>query len=195
MKQELEEQLYNKYPKLFKERTLPMTQTAMCFGLECGSGWLNIVERMCSLIQNHINQSRSSACYVKKYNRVLKQAIDGNDRNLRFHYKKLGHKDEAIEGFVKRDIENKAFRQPFCEVAPQLQFTQIKEKFGTLRAYSTGGDEYCEGVISMATSMSAITCEECGMPGKQRSGAWIRTLCDNCVEARKTRTFRTLNEQ
>jgi len=194
MKQELEEKLYNKYPKLFKERNLPMTQTCMCWGLECSDGWFNIVDRMCSLIQNHIYQSRSSAYYVKKYNRALKQAIGGNDRNLRFHYKKLGHKDEAIESFVKRDLENKSFRQSFREVAPQLIFTQIKEKYGTLRVYSAGGDQYCEGIISMAVSMSAITCEECGMPGKQRGGSWILTLCDNCQEGRKTRTFRTLNE-
>ena len=190
MKQELEEKLYTKYPKLFKERGLPMTQTCMCWGCEHGDGWFNILDRMCSLIQNHIDQSRSSACYVKKYNRALKQAIGGNDRNLCFHYKKLGHKDEAIESFVKRDLENKAFRQSFREVAPQLQFTQIKEKFGTLRAYTNGGDEYCQGIISMAVSMSAITCEECGMPGQQRDGGWIRTLCDNCQEARKTRTFK-----
>ena len=32
MKQELEEKLYTKYPKLFKERGLPMTQTCMCWG-------------------------------------------------------------------------------------------------------------------------------------------------------------------
>jgi hypothetical protein len=38
MNKELEEQLYNKYPKLFKERSLPMTQTCMCWGIECGSG-------------------------------------------------------------------------------------------------------------------------------------------------------------
>ncbi|NDC30845.1 MAG: hypothetical protein EBZ58_07930 [Bacteroidetes bacterium] len=190
MKQELEEQLYNKYPKLFKQRKLPMTQTAMCFGLECGSGWFDIVDRMCSLIQGHIDQSRSSAFYAKEYNRVLRQAINGNDRNLRFRYKKFGHKDEVIEEYVKRDIENKPFRQPFREVAPQVEFTQIKEKFGTLRAYITGGDEYCHGIISMAVSMSAITCEECGMPGKQRGGGWIMTLCDNCEEARKTRKFK-----
>ena len=193
MKQELEEQLYNKYPKLFKERGLPMTETCMYWGCDHGDGWFNILDRMCYLIQNHINQSRSSAYYMKKYNRALKQAIGGNDRNLRFHYKKLGHKDEAIESFVKRDLENKAFRQSFREVAPQLIFTQIKEKYGTLRVYSAGGDQYCDGVISMSTSMSAITCEECGMPAKIRDGGWIRTLCDNCEEARKTRKFNVQN--
>jgi hypothetical protein len=189
MKQELEEQLYKKYPKLFKERNLPMTQTAMCFGCEHSDGWYNILNKMCGLIQGRINQTRQSACYVQKYNRALRQAINGNDRNLRFYYQKLGHKGESIEQYVKRDLEQKAFRQSFHEIAPQLHFTQIKEKFGTLRVYSRGGDEYCAGIIAMATSMSYITCEECGNPGKSRDGGWIRTLCDNCEESRKTRTF------
>jgi hypothetical protein len=56
--------------------------------------------------------------------------------------------------------------------------TQIKEKFGTLRFYYFGGDDYCHGVESMAESMSAVTCEVCGSPGKLRNGGWIRTLCD-----------------
>jgi len=178
MKQELEQQLINNYPKLFKQTKLLPTQSCMYFGIECGSGWFNIIDRACWLIQKHIDQTRSSLYYVKRYNRALKQAINGNDINLRFHYKKLGYKDEVIEEYVKKDLENKSFRQPFREVTSQLEFTQIKEKFGTLRVYNTGGDEYCEGVIAMATSMSAITCEECGMPGHRRDGSWIRTLCD-----------------
>jgi hypothetical protein len=189
MKQELEEKLYNKYPKLFKQRNLPMTQTCMCWGCDHGDGWYKILDKMCDLIQRHINQTRNSVFYVQKYNRVLRQAINGNDRNLRFHYKKLGHKDQVIEENVKRDVEQKLFRQSFREIAPQLEFTQIKEKFGSLRVYATGGDEYCHGIIAMATSMSYITCEECGNPGRSREGGWIRTLCDNCEEARKTRTF------
>jgi hypothetical protein len=33
-------------------------------------------------------------------------------------------------------------------------------------------------MITMAESMSAILCEECGAPGERRHGGWIRTLCD-----------------
>jgi len=56
--------------------------------------------------------------------------------------------------------------------------TQVKEKYGTLRFYYAGGDDYVDGVIAMAEHISAFTCETCGSPGKVREGAWIRTLCD-----------------
>jgi hypothetical protein len=189
MRQELEEKLYKKYPKLFKEVGLPPTQSCMAFGIECSDGWYHILDVACDMIQNHINQRRSSVFYVKKYNRALSQAINGNDKNLRYHYKKLGWIEKDIEQKVKADLEKKQFREQFWEVPPQLVFSQIKEKYGTLRIYATGGDGYCEGVIDMAQAWSARVCEECGAQGKRRNSAWIRVLCDPCEEARKTRKF------
>jgi hypothetical protein len=56
--------------------------------------------------------------------------------------------------------------------------TQIKEKYGTLRFYYNGGDEYIDGVVAMAESMSARTCETCGAPGKGRGKSWFYTACD-----------------
>jgi hypothetical protein len=64
---------------------------------------------------------------------------------------------------------------PGCD---QVVVEQIKEKFGTLRFYATGGDDTTDGMMTMAESMSAILCEECGAPGERRHGGWIRTLCD-----------------
>lgn len=61
---------------------------------------------------------------------------------------------------------------------PQVVALQVKEKFGTLRFYYEGGDDYIRGLTSMAEAMSEVTCEECGKPGKLRHGGWIATLCD-----------------
>ena len=61
-----------------------------------------------------------------------------------------------------------------------VKFDQIKEKFGGLRVYFTGGDDYIEGLVSMAEAWSYKTCEVCGERGKPNKGGWIVTLCDNC---------------
>lgn len=63
-------------------------------------------------------------------------------------------------------------------VVPQVTVAQIKEKFGGLRFYYDGGDDYIQGLVSMAESWADTACEECGGIGKRRSGGWIRTLCD-----------------
>ena len=93
-----------------------------------------------------------------------------------------------------------------AEVRIEFQWTQIKEKFGTLRAYWSLGplfyDVQCpDGVVSgtvprqrpdqyeviwdaidqriqSATAESARTCGECGAPGTLRRLRWVRTLCD-----------------
>jgi hypothetical protein len=67
----------------------------------------------------------------------------------------------------------------------QVTVEQIKEKFGTLRFYVQGGDDYTNGAISLAESLSAGICEDCGAPGKRSGGGWVRTLCDFHVVERE----------
>jgi hypothetical protein len=64
------------------------------------------------------------------------------------------------------------------EVVPQVTLDQVKEKFGGLRFYYTGGDEHIRGLVSMAESMSEVTCEVCGSPGKRDGNGWISTRCE-----------------
>ena len=86
------------------------------------------------------------------------------------------------------------------QVVPQVTLDQVKEKFGTLRFYYTGGDEYISGLVSMAESMSAVTCESCGNPGEQTGGGWIKTTCKPCKAkraaeyARQTAEYNTKKE-
>ena len=66
----------------------------------------------------------------------------------------------------------------------QVEATQVKEKYGTLRFYYQGGDDFIEGLVWMAEGMSGRICEECGAPGKPDDGGWIRTLCHLCRDKR-----------
>jgi len=60
----------------------------------------------------------------------------------------------------------------------QVEVNQIKEKFGGLRFYYSGGDDEISGMVRMAEVWADHSCETCGDRGKRRSGGWIRTLCD-----------------
>lgn len=48
---------------------------------------------------------------------------------------------------------------------PDAVALQVKQKFGTLRFYLRGGDDWCRGAIYMAEAMSALVCERTGRPG------------------------------
>jgi hypothetical protein len=66
-----------------------------------------------------------------------------------------------------------------------VKFDQVKEKYGTLRVYFSGGDEYVEGLVSMAEAISGKICEVCGNKGQPSKGGWISTLCESHREPLK----------
>lgn len=61
---------------------------------------------------------------------------------------------------------------------PPVIAEQIKEKFGTLRFYYSGGDRKVDAYVEMAELMSGRICEVCGKPGKPNDGGWIKTTCE-----------------
>lgn len=81
------------------------------------------------------------------------------------------------------DGHNKYAKQRKEPKVPQFVALQVKEKFGSLRIYNQGGDEYCKGLVDMAVSWSWNTCEICGDGGKRLVGhtkGWIGSICVDC---------------
>jgi len=138
MKQELQQQLYDKYPELFSNKDKSIMESCMGWGIECGDGWYDILSSLCWMIKQQEDNIRSQTEYKQQ-----KDATYTSD-----YY--------------------------------PVKFDQIKEKFGGLRVYFTGGDSYIQGLVSMAESFSYKICEVCGERGKPNKGGWISTLCDKC---------------
>ena len=127
MREELEKKLVEKYPKIFAQKDLPPNQSLMCFGIECGDGWFNLLDALCECIQSYVDE--------------------GN-----YH---------------------------------QVEATQIKEKYGTLRFYISGGDDYIWDVVEKAEVESGKICEQCGAPGALRGSSWLFTMCDLCWDKKE----------
>ena len=89
---------------------------------------------------------------------------------------------DQLMGNIQHHIDWKNKKE---EVVAQVTLDQVKEKFGTLRFYYTGGDDVIDGMVRMAESMSGVTCEECSAPAKTHGPGWIRTICEPCEEARE----------
>lgn len=80
------------------------------------------------------------------------------------------------------------------EIVAQVVVGQIKEKFGGLRFYYSGGDDEISGMVRMAEAWANNTCETCGSPGKRREGGWIKTLCDTHETERQQRVKQYENQ-
>lgn len=128
--------------------------------MSIGNGWYDIIDRLCANIQSHIDSVADQRKWAIKWNdKVNDPEYDWSDK----------------ASFIKRE------EREVPELIEQVVVTQIKEKFGTLRFYYHGGDEYIRGLEAMAESMTARTCEDCGSPGVARSTKkrrWVKVLCD-----------------
>lgn len=173
MREELDKQLCEKYPKIFEDRYKDMQKTAMCWGFSHGDGWYQIINQLCANIQHHIDWSVKNNKWDLDYNAMITKALSGDITDLEEYYKGYVNAEERMKETLEKGLVK------VRPVVPQVVADQVKEKFGTLRFYYHGGDEYIHGLVAMAESMTAVTCEECGAPGEQRSGGWIRTLCDH----------------
>ena len=182
MKQELDKLLCEKYPKMMVNRNKNMHETCMCWGFECGDGWFNILNQLMSQIQHHIDWKEKQRAGAIKYNEMAAQAKAGNFDLFEETMKALPndeYKEKRLAEIVAGDF------RPVPESIPQVTLDQVKEKFGTLRFYYQGGDDYISGMVSLAESMTAVTCENCGNPGSCRGGGWVHTYCTPCEEARE----------
>jgi len=181
MRKELDELLCQKYPKIFRGRRGDIRMTAMAWGFEIGDGWFNIIDQMCSNIQNHIHQTRKQRATALVYNRALTRAAKGDYST--YNLLSTWYQKEIDTALENTELE---FRT-VPEACPQVVATQVKEKFGTLRFYYHGGDDIVSGIERMAVAMSSVMCEECGAPGHERGGGWIKTLCDEHHRQREER--------
>jgi hypothetical protein len=50
-REEYDTYMVSKYPKLFNQRNLPMTETCMCWGFDIGKGWYDTLDDLCNKIQ------------------------------------------------------------------------------------------------------------------------------------------------
>ena len=175
MKPELQQKIFDKYPKIFGDRTKPMTETCMCWGLEVGDGWYNLIDTLCEALT---------------YTYTTSIEVDEEDG------KRLG---------VESYNFNEKSSYYFTIEPPQVIATQVKEKYGTLRfyyreeydekfmsLYQTGKypelqrsidrySDYINGIVHFAETASGRTCEDTGQPGELHvsggtANGWVKTV-------------------
>lgn len=134
--------------------------------ISVNDGWFDIIDALCANIQGHIDSVADRRRWAIEWNEQVNDPFNDWSDKVSF-------------------IERKEREVP--ELVEQVVATQIKEKFGTLRFYYQGGDDYIRGLDSMAEAMSARICEDCGKPGKRTKGGWVRTLCEEHTHEKEIR--------
>jgi hypothetical protein len=157
MSPELDKALCTAYPLIFKERNRKDGKWPISWGFEFGDGWYGIIDTLCAMLYWPYSAA-------EERHRVVK-GLEGKPPSA-------GSKLVTADDVKKAEVEMVAARKlvPVCR--------QAKEKFGGLRFHVNKSSEVQAAYVDFAERMSARTCEECGAPGKLRTGGWLRTLCD-----------------
>lgn len=162
MNAELQNKLYEKYPKIFEQKRPSNDTNSDVLGISCGDGWYNIIDNLCNEIQQLVDRPHEN---IARYKIIVSQELEkGEGADMLWI--------ETCRESIKRE-ESK--------VMDQVVATQVKEKFGSLRFYVNGGNDTTDSLISFAESMSFCTCESCGRPGQPSDGGWIYVRCDDCT--------------
>ena len=92
MREDLDKLLCEKYPKIFVDH----------YNFECGDGWFDLIDNLCSSIQNHIDYNHAP--------QVVVEQVKEKFGTLRFYYR---GGDDMISGMVWH-VENLSGKT--CEV-------------------------------------------------------------------------------
>lgn len=224
MNKELDEKLVKDFPLLYKDRYKSMMSTAMYWGFDCSAGWEPIIRRLSEklepLIQKYYKENkdniRCSVCGCKRDDHYASatnkpgKCLAIRRMQTKFFYCKWGNWKYWWQRSYY-EIKQKVFRiinwvlGRFCyklhtcwceEYDPSIPCaSQVKEKFGGLRVYTTFATDEMDDLIREAEKESEVTCELCGDPGVLRlDGGWYMTRCDKCAIDRDGNRIPTYEE-
>ncbi len=186
MSPELEQKLFAKYPKIFRDANKSPQESCMAFGLEVGDGWYDLIDVLCEALT---------------YTYTTSIEVDEED-GKRLGIKPYSYKDGEIRYF-------------FNVKPPQVVADQVKEKFGTLRFYhhleydesntslvetkkysdletiNKRYADYFDGIIHFADIASGHTCEVTGSEGQMHSRkGWFKVLNKELTTQEKFKDYK-----
>ena len=154
--------IFDRYPEIFRDRTKPMTETCMCWGIECSDGWKDIIDALCASIQ-------------KPYSSSCSTIEDGSDEGWQYEF------PQVVARQVKEKFSGLRF---YYYLEPDADFQEKAKRFPkTAQSIYARCSSYVDGAIGMAETLCQRTCEETGRPGEPMvRGGWWKTVCPEVAE-------------
>lgn len=171
MNTKLQEKLFNKYPKIFGDRTKPKTETCMCWGLEVGDGWYSLIDVLCEALT--YTYSTSVKVDEEDGKRLGIEPYSGS-------YYFMVEPPQVIATQVKEKYGTLRFyyREEYSKEIMSLVETG---KYPDLQKIIDRYSNYIDGIVHFAEIASGRTCEETGTDGEIHSSGgsragWLKTL-------------------
>lgn len=162
MSPELEQKLIEKYPELFQDVNKSPQETCMCWGIEAGDGWYDIIDNLCGYLVN-LKECRSYSLY-------LKEGINGS-KYYSFQC------PDVVFAQIKEKFGTLRVYWHFKELENYEELKSKLEKPEQLDEYINRYSDIVDNAIDFCDYLSSKTCEVTGKPGKLYTKGWYVTLC------------------
>ena len=93
MRQELDDRLCAKYPRMFVERNASPEESAMCWGVECGDGWYPLIDSFCIEVERLYADKRAVPVVITQ--------IKSKCGSLRIHFRNGDARVRAMVDLVR----------------------------------------------------------------------------------------------
>ena len=152
-----------RFPILFQNKDKPMTETCMCWGIECPKGWYYILEQLCNELEY------SNLDYVAKWGMaIVAEQVKEKYGTLRFYF----------------DVRNVDSNGKIDNEHQNCKLNDVQSKIVSEHIYM-----FAQHLINEAEHMTEDTCANCGKPltpdNKVETEGWISYICKKCNEKRE----------
>jgi len=171
-----QDKIFKKYPELFADRTKPMSQTAMCWGIDTGAGWSKIIDRVCAQLMLIRKASGIKMVFsqVKEKYGTIRLYLTNEDWCPGRPAPCAGNLIKAYNAFQWKVYNWKhRVRSTYYAVKCEL----FPEAAAARRERNNTWNDIIDACIDDAERRSAHTCEECGADGKMNKGGWVMVRC------------------
>ena len=164
MRKDLEAQILERYPELFKKSESPSREPVLRWGFECEDGWFTLIDALCATIMSEVH--------------YLRQKLQDVEERLRH--------PESLADWQRTEytpLYLAELRAQLANATSQLPtLTSVKQKWGALEVYPHNRTLDLERLIEFAHRLSLRICELCGttVDARPREGRWIRVTCPSC---------------
>jgi hypothetical protein len=90
MDKKLQDKLFKKYPKIFRDRNRSIRESCMGWGIETGNGWYWLIDNLCNSIQSYLDHN------MKDF-QVVAQQVKEKYGTLRFY---VSGEPDIIHGMI-----------------------------------------------------------------------------------------------
>ena len=183
-----EQYLIGKYPDLFYKNGSGELECPC--GAWVPEGWETIIDELCyAIIKYSKGTYRSERIVTSKMYYFWRTCVNMLDWSYQKFIKLFPSRNKweynkpvwmFFDKFRKQSFKYIAYKKIYT---PAVKIDQIKEKFGELRFYYSGGDDQVAGMVTFAEYLCNKTCEVSGDKGELCSnGGWYKTLSPSVRE-------------